>query len=354
MSIQSHLANARNLVAQKRYDEAIAEFEYVLDIDPENPEAAAGLDKLRGATPLRGSNFDSAPREGRIKTDFFAHQAQEISTPLSKSAPVRLILAVFALGVLYGLYQGIMFFFNYDKNMAMKYMEVRLQKRVVRNGEAFLSVEILNYNPAPVRDTAFNYQIVSPTGSEVAAGKVTVDGVIPAGDSRTFTDVKLGAIPGQPGRMRAELADVNYGPKPSLTPALSIKFAEAAALKDMEAVDAFKELLGQASEFGPAYVGLGQALAANEEMDLAVKAFEKALKIDTDNANAHYNLGVALFYKGDKEGARKQFEEAAKLEPTDPSPPRSLKALALGSPPVPVKKEPPSNPPEPEASAGEH
>src|SRR4030095_2088424 len=126
MSIQSHLANARNLVAQKRYEEAVAEYQYVLDVDPENPEAQAGLDKLRGATPLRGSNFPAEPTGGKIKTDFFAHQAEEISTPLSKSAPVRIIAAIVVAGVLWGLFQAAMFFINYDKNTAMKNVEVRL------------------------------------------------------------------------------------------------------------------------------------------------------------------------------------------------------------------------------------
>jgi len=336
MSIQSHLANARNLAAQKRYEEAIAEYEYVLDVDPENPEAQAGLDKLRGATSLAGSNFASQPRGGRITTDFFVHQAEEISAPVTKSAPVRIIMAVVIAAVLYGLFQVAMFFINYDKNTAMKNVEVRLQKPVVRNGEAFLTVDIYNYNPAPIRDTTFSYQIVSTTGAEIAGGKLTVDGVIPAGDSRTFAELKLGTVQGQPGRMRAELADVNYGPKPNLTAGQSMKFSEAAGMKDKDAVEAFKELVQVAPTFGPAYVGLGLALAANNEFDLAVKAYEKALKIDADDANAHYNLGVALFYKGDKEGARKQFEEAAKLEPTDPSPPRSLKALQSGSPPVPA------------------
>src|SRR5262249_22693026 len=206
----------------------------------------------------------------------------------------RIIMAVVIVGVLYGLFQAATFFINYDKNLAMKNVEVRLQKPIVRSGEAYLTVDINNYNPAPIRDTAFSYEIVSPTGSKIADGKLTVDGVIPAGDSRTFVDLKLGAVPGQPGRMRAELADVNYGPKPNLKAEESMKFTEAAAMKDKDAVDAFKEVIKLSPEFGPAYVGLGLALAANDELDLAVKAYEKALKIDADNANAHYNLGVAL------------------------------------------------------------
>lgn len=325
MSIESHLASARNLVLQKRYDEAIAEYQYVLQVDPDNPEALSGLEKLTGATPLAGGCLAGPRMQGKIKTNFFEHQAAEISAPITGQGPVKIVLLIVGAGVLFGLYQALMFFLNFDKIVAMKNVEVRLHKPVLKNGEAFVNVDIGNYNPAPIRDATFSFSITSSGGSEIGSGKVTVPGFVPAGDSRTFTNIKLGAVSGAAGKMHAELSDLKYGPKPSLSPELTVKFVEAAGMHDKDAVDAFKQLVQLAPEFAPAYVGLGLALAANNEMDLALKAFDKALKIDPEDVNAHYNMGVALFYKGDREGAKQQFEEALKLEPGDPG---AAKALA--------------------------
>lgn len=328
MSIRSHLATARSLIKEKRYQDAIAEYEYVLDLDPGNPEAVSGLEKLSGAAPLANGSLARDPSEARIKTDFFAREAAEISAPILKQAPVRVVMAVIIGGLLFGIYQALTYFLNYEKLEAMKNVAVRLERPVIRGGEAYLNLEVQNYNPAPVRNATLSYGITSSTGSEIASGKVAIVGVVPAGDSRSFTNLRLGAISGQAGRMHAELSDLGYGPKPQLSADLQAKFVEAAQMPDKEAVAAYKYLVEQAPQFVPAYVGLGQALAASDRLDLAAAAYKKALAIDPGSYNAHYNLGVALFYQGDPAAARRELEKAQALEPNDPSLAVRLRQLA--------------------------
>jgi tetratricopeptide (TPR) repeat protein len=278
------------------------------------------------------------PAGQKIKTNFFAHQAEEASSPITKQAPIMIVLVIIGLGVLYGLYSGVMMFINFEKSTAMKNVEVRFQKPTQKDGVAFVSVEVNNLNPTPIRDVAVTYHIKGPTGEEVSSGQLVIPGTVPSGDSRVFTEMKIGELSAQAGRLQAELSDLKVGPKANLNGELYAKFVEASSMKDIDALEAYKDFVKAAPEFAPGYVGLGQSLAANNDFENAIKSYQKALRIDPDDANAHYNLGVALFYKADREGAKKEFEAAKALEPDDPAVARGLQQLSGGTVPAAEQK----------------
>lgn len=282
------------------------------------------------------------PAEQKIKTNFFAHQAEEASTPITKQAPVMIVLVVVGLGVLYLIYSGVIMFINHDRDTAMKNVEVRFQKPTQKDGVAYVSVEVSNLNPTPVKELAVTYHIKGPAGEEVSTGQLMIPGTVPPGDSRTFTDLKIGELNTQAGRLQAELSNLKVGPKPTMNGDMYVKFVEASAMKDIDALDAYKEFVKAVPEYAPGYIGLGQALAANNDFDSAIKAYQKALRIDPDDANAHYNLGVALFYKADREGARKEFEAAKALEPDDPAVARGLAQLGGTTATIPASDQKPA------------
>jgi tetratricopeptide (TPR) repeat protein len=319
MSVEKHLANARKFYSQSRFGDAIYEYRLVLGLDPNNEEAQEGLRQLTdGPGSPEQSQEEQFKSSGRIRTNFLAHQAEETSKPMSKQAPMMVLLVVLCLGLCYGLYQCVVYYINYDKNVAMKYVEVRLEKPEQKDGSAYVSVVIQNYNPQEIKDTTFNYKITASDGALLASANVTIPNVVPAGELRTFSQVKLAPLKGQAAHMYADLVDLHLGPKPNLTPEHANKFIEAAALKPENAVADLTEFVKHEPEFEPGYVRLGQALLASNDNEHAIKAFEKAIKLNGEDANAHYHLGVAYFYKPDKEAARKELEQAAQLAPDDP------------------------------------
>lgn len=330
MSVEKHLANARKHYSQNRLADAIYEYRRVLALDPSNQEAREALSSLTD-----GMDFDQPDRpssdDGHIKTNFLAHQAGETSVPVTRQPLVVFLIVLVGIAALYGLSQLVMYYVNYDKIYAMKYTEVHLQKPVQRDGAAFVSVEIDNFNPQDIKDATFHFEISTAAGSKLASGEAKIDNPIPAGESRTFTNVKLTELKEQAGRMHADLVDVHLGPKPGLSNELVNKFIEACALKPEDAVSSFTEFVKGAPEFGPGYVRLGQALLANKDYDNAIKAFQKAIKLNSEDGNAHYHLGIAYFYKPDKEAAQKEFETAAKLAPDDPVITGALKQLTGGA-----------------------
>ncbi len=325
MSVEKHLGRARKYFGQNRVPDAIFEYRQVLALDAQNKEALSALQSLTNA-----SAEPTLTESGRIKTNFLAHQSEETATPITRQPPLMVLFGILALAGLFGLYQLVMYFVNYDKNIAMKYVEVHLQKPVQKDGIAYVNVEIDNYNPQDVQDVTFNYQINGLNGSSLASGNVTIPTLVPAGDQRTFSNVKLTPLSEQANRMHADLTNLRLGDKPGLSPALANKFIEAAALKPQDAVAQFTELVKSAPDFGPGYTRLGQALLANEDYDRADKAFAKAIKINSDDANAHYHLGVAYFYKGNRDGARHELSTASRLCPDDPVIADALKQASAG------------------------
>jgi hypothetical protein len=282
---------------------------------------------------------NQGPFDKKIKTDFLSHQAGESSQSLIQNVPVLIILVIVGGLCAFGLFKIADYFINFDKNRAMDYVDVKFDRPMERSGVGYVSVEIYNFNPQPISDIKVKYTFKTKSGSDTGGGEFLVHQVIPAGDSRTVEEIELGAMPGAADKMGAELVDLKLGAKTGLTKEQEVMFIEASSKRDKEAVAQFKELVMDAPEFAPAYVGLGKALAASNDLSLAVKSYRKALKIDPDDFNAHYNLGVALFYMKDNESALEEFKKAERLEPDDPAVARAMKQLEGTLVPADRKKE---------------
>ncbi len=253
-----------------------------------------------------------------IKTDFMDRQAREISTPLLQQGPIRIVLAIVAIGVLFGGYNLVMFVMNMGKNAAIANVAVNLKDPDLQDGVARVDVNVSNLNPFWVDKIQFKYTISGPDGNAAATGVVGVADQVPAGASRTFHHVKLGPLQGEAARMKAELVDLNAGPKPALTAGLDNRFSEIMLLKGPEAIGAFNEFVGQAPKFAPGYIGLGRAYLAEGEDKKAKDAFQKAVEIDPKDADAHYQLGLALLNLKERDAAEKEIGAAYELAPNDP------------------------------------
>jgi len=255
----------------------------------------------------------------RLKTNFISHQAGEMSAPAARSVPGLIVIAIAVVGVCYGLFKLAVWVIDYKKTTAMQYVDVTFSPPLSANGRATASVEIENMNPVPIKDTMIKFTIKGARDQDLRRGQVVIPQSVPAGEKRTFAKLELGAMPAGAGKLSATLADLKLGPPSGLSRDLEIKFMEAVALKDSEAVSKFQEIVEAAPDFAAGYVGLGKSLAAAGEAGLAQKAYRKAIRIDPDDANAHYNLGVTLFYQKKPEEAAVEFEAARALEPEDPA-----------------------------------
>lgn len=253
-----------------------------------------------------------------IHTDFYTKTAKDVSGSAMTKAPMRIVMVLVAgLGV-YCLYLGIMWFINLDKASAMQNVSVSVMKPKEKDGVAVADVEIVNLNPFPVNNVVISYDISGSDNSVLGSGRVTLEQMVPAGDSRVFSGIKLGAVSGNPRRMHSELADLEFTQTAKISPELSAQFAQAAAAKDRESMEGFEAIVQAAPDFEPGYVGLGQAQAANEQYEKAVATFKKALTMDPNDSNAYYGMAMAMYYDQDKDGARKAIAEALKIAPADP------------------------------------
>lgn len=264
------------------------------------------------------SNKDKAAEPVHIHTDFYTKTAQDAAGSAMTKLPLRIVMVLVAgLGV-YCLYLGVMWFINLDKASAMQNVSVSVMKPRDKDGIALADIEIVNLNPFPINNVVISYDISASDKNVIGNGNVTLEQKVPAGDSRMFTEVKLGAVTGKPRSMHSGLVDLQFGTAPKISPELAAQFAQAAAAKDKESQEAFESIVSQAPDFEPGFVGLGQAQAANGQYEKAVETFKKALAMDPSDANAYYGMAMAMFYDQDKDGARKAIADALRLAPDDP------------------------------------
>jgi tetratricopeptide (TPR) repeat protein len=256
--------------------------------------------------------------EHHIKTDFMDRQARESATPFMQKFPVRVMMVLLAVGILYGGYNLVMYCMNLEKNQAINNVGVTLQEPDLQDGVARVDVTISNLNAVPVDHIQFKYTINGPDGNAAATGLVAIPELIPTGASRTFRHVKLGPLQGEAARMKAELVDLKVGPKSTLPAGLDSRFTEILTLKPAESIPAFTEFVGQAPNFAPGFIGLGRAYLADGNDSKARDAFEKAVKLDPKSADAHYALGLALLGKNARATAEKEIGIAYDLAPNDP------------------------------------
>ncbi len=96
------------------------------------------------------------------------------------------------------------------------------------------------------------------------------------------------------------------------------------------AVDSFKTALEIKPQFAEAYFNMGKAYQDHEKYSDAINCYLAALKINNQYADAHYNLGMIYRELGDFEKAIAQCRTAFSIDPTNYSEAEHLVSAMLG------------------------
>jgi tetratricopeptide (TPR) repeat protein len=316
LSAVEHLKIAKRLHFQGQTEEAIKEYELVLEIDPNNEDALAGLDALGAEPPTPKAHVNDS---SVIKTNFYTNQAKESNIPAWRRGPVKVIVAALGIITAYGIYQLVIMGMNWDSIVALKNVDVQFQKPVQKeDGSATVSVEIDNFNPGPIKDVVISYNISDEKGNGLKEGHITIHPQIPAGDKRIFENVDLGTINGRAGKMQAKGESLVYKKPKKLKETMVDKFIDASMKADKDTFNDFDELTNETENFAPAFVGMGRAYAARGDYKRAIKEYQRAIEIDPEDANAYNLMAVAYFYNNQKDEAKKAMNMALQLAPEDP------------------------------------
>lgn len=323
LSAAEHLKVARRLHFQGQNEAAIREYQLVLEIEPENEDAASGLRNLGIEPPDPARRFQDAGSS--VKTNFFVNQAKSSELPAWRTGPFKVVIAVLACLMGYAIYTAVIMFLNFDNIKAAENVDGHITKvRTKEEGDTFVDVQVYNYNPGPVKDVVISYVLGDGKGGTVKEGKIPIKTMIPPGDHRTFVDIDLGMLNGKPDKVeRNKVESVVYGPKPKINQRLAERFIDAAQKDDVDAFHDYDDLSQELESFPPVLIGLGRSYAAlagktPSNWDHAIEQYKKAIDCEPDNANAHYYLAVAYFYKKDLAKAKKEIDTAAELAPDDP------------------------------------
>jgi TolA-binding protein len=255
----------------------------------------------------------------RIKTNFMDNQAREISKPSLSRGKIAIIL-VAVLGVVgFGVYQAVTYIMNMGKMLAVKSVVVSMQHPGMFDGTAMVDATVTNLNPTSVSHMVLHYNIMGPAGSSVAAGVVNIPNAVPAGDSRTFSHVKLCKLTDQAARMQAEIVDLQIDGKSNLTPDQEQQFIDAvAAQKEEEKQRLLEQFTKSVPNFVPGYIALGKTYMADNEFNKAAQVLKKAVELDGKDGDAHYQLSLALAQSGKKKEAGQELKKAFEILPEDP------------------------------------
>lgn len=96
------------------------------------------------------------------------------------------------------------------------------------------------------------------------------------------------------------------------------------------AMDSFKTALEIKPQFAEAYFNMGKAYQDHEKYSDAINCYFAALKINNQYADAHYNLGMIYRELGDFEKAIAQCRTAFSIDPTNYSEAEHLVSAMLG------------------------
>lgn len=261
----------------------------------------------------------------KIETDFYGRTASaNTSSGLSKAIKRGLLALVLGAAV-FGIVQAVIFFSNFKTNQYLRNVSIVFQKPSMTGTQAFVDVEVSNYNAVDVKNPTFDYVLTGSDGSEFGKGELQVQGTIPAGDMRVFKQVALAKVVGKPSRMKADLKKVDVVENKNLPPGMQAQFAQAmegdgdTQIQGLEALK--KEIQAQNKEdkVGVALIYLAQALAYEKagSWQQALPYYKEAVSLDPSNANAHYHLGLALAHEKQMGNAVKELEQASKMDPQD-------------------------------------
>lgn len=320
-----HLKIAKRLHFQGQNEDAIREYQLVLEIEPENTDAANGLRALGVEPPDPSERPRTYANSATVKTGFFVNQAKSSELPAWRTGPFKVIIILLGGLLVWGLYNCVIMLLNFDNIKAAQNVDAHISRVTAKeDGDTFVDVKVSNYNPGPIKDLVLDYSIVDDKGNVLKDGKVPIRPMVPAGDTRTFADIDLGQLKGKPEKVSEQkIESLVYGPKPKIRETLADKFVEASQKPDTDAFEDYDELSQDLDTFPPVLIGLGRAYAAKSgktpsNWKHAIEMYKKAIECEPDNANAHYYLAVAYYYTKDITSAKKEIARAAELAPDDP------------------------------------
>jgi tetratricopeptide (TPR) repeat protein len=259
-------------------------------------------------------------------TNFLERQAKENA----KTGTARGVIAVVATLILgaigFGAYSLIS---SLQTHPALRGTSIVLRSPVLKNGKAIVAVDVHNVNAYDIENPSFKYTITAAGDKQLAAGQMSIQGTVPAADMRSFNNVDLGAVSGQPKSMHADLVDLTAKGDKELSNTVKSQFTDALEHEGSEQVSALKALAGT-KDFDAIHIALGLAAEKMENWAEAIAEYNKAVALNPSNSNAHHHLGLAqLHEKKNKEGMA-SLAKAAELNPNDPSVTAAIQKFAPG------------------------
>lgn len=262
----------------------------------------------------------------KFNTNFLEKQAKE-NAKTGTARGVITVVALLIVGALgYGAYSLIT---AMQANPHLKNTTIVLKSPVLKAGKAIVAVEVHNVNAFDIANPVFKYTITAAGDKQLAAGQLSIKGTVPAGDFRSFKDVDLGAVNGQPKSMHADLVDLTAIGDKALSNSVKAQFTDALEHEGAEQVAAL-QALSATNDFDAIHIALGLAAEKMELWQEAIAAYQKAISLNNNNYNAHYRLGVALMHEKKTAEGMAELKKAAELNSNDETVVNSIKAFAPG------------------------
>ena len=268
----AHNNLGRSFPQKKRMDEAIAQYQKALQINPDNADAHINLASALG-------------QQGRVD-EAIAHCQKALQiNPHSAGAHKILGNALLQLG-------------NVDEAIAQYQKALQINPDYP---EAYNNLGIALLQKGNVAEAIAQYQKALQINPDYADAHVN-----------------LGNVLLQTGRVDEAIAHIQK--------ALQIKPGYAGASYTLgnallqkgnvdEAIAQYQKALQINPDYAEVYHNLGVALLQKGNVDEAIAQYQKALQIKPGYANAHINLGNALLQKGNVAEAIAQYQKALQIKP---------------------------------------
>lgn len=227
------------------------------------------------------------------------------------------IALVALVGIGFGGVQVFQFFSNFETNQYKRNISITLKEPKVVGGQAQVSVDIKNHNAVDISNPVVDYSIQGSDGKPIATGQVKIDGTVPAADKRSFEQVMLGEVNGQPARMKSDLVTLTVVGNDKLPTGYAARFAGAMERAGSERIEALTPLADEVPGFAGGYIAIGLTYRELEDWPRALEQFKKAVEANAGSANAHYHYGMALAHEKKTAEAVAELKKAHELSPSD-------------------------------------
>lgn len=268
-----------------------------------------------------------------IHTDFMDRQAAENAKSGTARGIFALIGVVALVGLGFGGFQAFQFFSNFETNSYKRNVSVNLKDPKLEAGKAIVSVEFKNHNAVDISEPVVDYTIQSSDGKQIAAGQVKVDGTIPAADSRSFDNISLSEVQGQPARLHGDLVTLKVIPNETLPKGFSARFAGAFDNQGTQLISSLESLAKESPKFYGTYIAMGKAYQDVDDWQSALAKYKLAVEAAPENANAHYHLGLALAHERQLPEATAELKKASELNPSDQEIAKTLASFSAAAAP---------------------